>query len=281
MDFTSERHVRLYVRNTMAWRLLGWEGRAVWVTFYREADQAGAIGLGGLAPAQAAMLHGELPSDVAETGVARCLEQGWLVHDGDRLVIPRYAEANRGAKSGAQRMRECRERKRIAKRTVAGDETSQKVTTVTRSDVTRDKSSPFRVGHELMFEATGRQFGQEWRADLETIGSKPEAERRAAVPAIQQSQWCRANRTKVTPRHVLRMWDDYAAGAPPLQLVASAAKPPEPTELEKLYAKWQALEHARSACLYDEDAKKARLTAHMEAVSAQIKQLKGGINGRA
>lgn len=284
MDFSSERYVRLYVRNTTSWRLLGWQGRAVWQALYREADLTGAISLHGRTPAQVAVLHGELPSDVASVGMATCLELGWLVHDGDRLTIPRYVEANEAVTSSTQRVREHRERARLKRNVSQGNGTFQNETSETDETfhvTPRVSSQAFRIGHELMFDATGRQFGLEWRGALEQIGDKPEAERRAVVPAIRGKAWCRANPTKVTPSHVLRMWADYAAGAPPMQLVSEPALAPQPTELERLYDKWSELDHARAACLFSEEAKRERITARMDDVAAQIERAKAGLNGRA
>lgn len=87
----------------------------------------------------------------------------------------------------------------------------------------REELSPFRVGHDLLRDALGNQYGEEWRADLERIGMKPDAERKTVLAAIKSSSWCRENKHAVDPKHVLRQWPRYLAGDPPLKQVARAA----------------------------------------------------------
>lgn len=108
MDFSNERYVRLYVRDTTSWKLLKWEGQTVWTLLYRKADRSGVISLDGLEPWEAATLHCDLPEEVSKPGMERCLARGWVVRDGDRLVFPKYIEANETPMSDAQRARESR-----------------------------------------------------------------------------------------------------------------------------------------------------------------------------
>lgn len=216
MDFAHERYVRLYVRNSASWRLLGWEGRAVWVALYREADPMGVINLHGRPPVAIAMLHGELPQAVATAGMARCLEQQWFVHDGDRLTIPRYVEANETPTSSTQRVRQYRARKLLERSVPRGNDPLRNETSETDETfhVTRRVSSgAARIGHEWMLNATGRHYGLEWRTELEFIGSKPAAERAIALKAVQADPWCKSN-VRVDPRHAAKHWARYAAGNP-------------------------------------------------------------------
>jgi hypothetical protein len=231
MDFANERYVRLYVRNTTGWKLLRWEGRTVWTLLYREADRSGVISLDGLEPWEAAALHCELPEEVAKIGMQRCVERGWIVVDGDRLVFPKYLEANETPQSDAQRQRESRAKRAVTKR----DDQSQNVTechgqshgvTSCHSDPIRSdpaeelRPPPARVASDLIQSATGVFFGAEWRNDLERIGMKPEVERTAVLAAIRGDPWCKANKSAVNPQHVLKHWARYAAGNPPLKPVA-------------------------------------------------------------
>lgn len=216
MQFEHERYVRLYVRDTVTWTRLQWDGQACMTQLLRRADDRGGIELAGAQPWEAAVNLCGAPADVARRGVTKMLELGVVVHDGDRLVFPRYVAANKAPKSGAQRMRELRARKRLGS-VAPSDETSRVTHGDARRDerdVTRDKTSPFRIGHELMFELTGRQYGREWREDLETIGAKPLAERRAVLAAIRADAWCKRNPLAVDPRHVAKHWARYAGGNP-------------------------------------------------------------------
>lgn len=111
MDFANERYVRLYTRDTTTTKLLGWQGRTVLWHMLRKLDRSGVLELEGCEPWELAALHGDLPEDVAREGMANALARGCLVHDGDRIVAPRYIEANETPASDALRARESRERR--------------------------------------------------------------------------------------------------------------------------------------------------------------------------
>lgn len=286
MDFANERYVRLYCRDSTEWKRLKFEGQAVWMLLYRKADRSGVLQLAGLEPWEAAALHCAIPELIAKIGVERILERGWAVHDGDRLVFPRYAEANETPKSNAQRLRESRARRALTR---IASQTTQNESQPTQRDTRRhaeirnaslESHTDLRRGSDFMLQATARSWNGSDR-ELMFIGAQPEPERQRALAAIRASEWCQANPTLVSPGHVVRRWPHYAAGAPEMQAVATKpAKPPEPTELEKLQANWRELQLRSEACLYDEGAKKAHLEAQMERVSGQIQQLKGAGNGR-
>lgn len=251
MDFSNERYVRLYVRDTTAWKLLKFEGQSVWTLLYRRADRSGVISLSGVEPWEAAVLHCDFPEEVAKVGMQRCLDRGWIVRDGDRLVFPKYIEANETPQSDAQRVREHRAREREARaklkpppvdvcnetlprsnETLSNSNAEKRPVTSgnsvpyravpeeeLRPPPTREGPSLFRIGHDLIRDAIGNQYGDEWRRQLERIGEKPDPERRAVVAAISCDPWCRANKTSVNPDHVLKHWAKYAAGNPPLKSV--------------------------------------------------------------
>lgn len=108
MDFANERYVRLYVRDTITWKRLGWDGQNVLTQLLRKADRSGVIDLGGVEPWEVPVVLCGAPEDQARRGMARILELECAVQDGDRLVFPRYIEANECAQSDAQRQRESR-----------------------------------------------------------------------------------------------------------------------------------------------------------------------------
>lgn len=242
MDFSNERYVRLYVRDTTSWKLLKWEGQAVWTLLYRKADRSGVISLDGLEPWEAATLHCDLPEEVSKPGMERCLARGWVVRDGDRLVFPKYIEANETPMSDAQRARESRGKRAALSQNVTAP--SQNVTechTESRGVTPSHTASlltvpsvpavpeeelrtpPTRVASDLIQSATGVFFGAEWGRELQAIGIKPDVERTAVLAAIRGDPWCKANKNAVDPRHVLKHWAKYAAGNPPLKQVVRAA----------------------------------------------------------
>lgn len=247
MDFSNERYVRLYVRDTTSWKLLKWEGQTVWTLLYRKADRSGVIGLDGLEPWEAAALHCDLPEEVSKAGMQRCLARGWVVQDGDRLVFPKYIAANETPQSDAQRVREHRAREREARaklkhaseernETLHPDNDSLQNRNVEKRPVTsgnsvlcravppvqeeKEESPPARVGSDLIQSATGIFYGAQWRHELGLIGMKPDAERVAVQAAISCDSWCKTNKTSVNPTHVLKHWARYAAGNPPMKSVA-------------------------------------------------------------
>lgn len=251
MDFANERYVRLYVRDTMTWKRLGWDGQTMLMHLLRKVDRSGVIDIGDAEPWESGVMLCGAPEDQSRRGVTRMLELGVIVHDVDRLVFPRFIEGNETPQSDAQRVREHREREKLKRAalkrnvTVVGNETLQIDNALKRVDTpsnsvpcrtgpseeeelrtpptAREELSPFRVGHDFLRDALGNQYGEEWRADLERIGMKPDAERKTVLAAIKSSSWCRENKHAVDPKHVLRQWPRYLAGDPPLKQVARAA----------------------------------------------------------
>lgn len=235
MDFSNERYVRLYTRDTTTWLLLEFEGQTVLMHMLRKATRAGVIDLAGREPWQAPVLHCRIPGDFARKGMEACLREGVIVHEAesDRLVFPRYIEANEATQSGAQRVREHRARSEELKRNVTPssneplqDRNGEKRAVTSGNSVpcrtvpyqeelrstppagAREEQGSFQVGHDFMHTATGRPYLQEWRRDLELIGAKPAAERAIVLARIQADPWCKGN-TAVDPTHVLKQWPKY------------------------------------------------------------------------
>lgn len=256
MDFANERYVRLYVRDTITWNRLGWDGQNALTQLLRKADRSGVIDLGGIEPWEALVVLCHAPEDAARRGVARVLELECVVQDGDRLVFPRYIEANETPQSDAQRQRESRaKRATVTKR---DDSQSQNVTEchgesrgvtdghnlslravpcrTEPADPTvrelpahaheeqssgQDRESDKRRGNDWMLQATVKHW-QGYDHELGLIGAKSDEERAAALVGFQRDAWCQANITKCSPKYVLRKWHDLAAGAPPMQLAKAS-----------------------------------------------------------
>jgi hypothetical protein len=115
VDWSNERYVRLYTRDTPDWLLLSWEARSLWMHLLRKFDRSGVIDLGrhGLRGLAATVL---MPQEVVERALPELVEDGCLVHNDQHLVAPNYLPANEASSSDAQRAREYRERQRVQRR---------------------------------------------------------------------------------------------------------------------------------------------------------------------
>ena len=112
MNFEDEEYRRLYVRKTVTYKRIGWEGRAVMHEMLYEFDRAGAFELSGVDPVEAVELVTGLPNEVVQAGLSRLLktpEPTWAVEDG-RLVWSTFTEAQYCKRSDKSRKREARHR---------------------------------------------------------------------------------------------------------------------------------------------------------------------------
>ena len=129
MDYSDESYVRLYTRDTVQWRMLPWEAKAIWPQILRKFDRAGLLELGGEGVEGLAVLI-EFPVDVVEPGIKALIQRGWLrVIDGDRLFDPAFLDRESAARSEKQRQRDSRERRQAeAKKAALIGPSSQNVT---------------------------------------------------------------------------------------------------------------------------------------------------------
>src|SRR5690242_5237487 len=110
MDWSNERYVRLYTRNTDDWIALGWEARAVYALLKREVDRAGVLETKRGARGVAAVCR--MPVDVVERGLEELLADGWVKECELGYVYPDYIESEEASQSDAQRQRESRATRR-------------------------------------------------------------------------------------------------------------------------------------------------------------------------
>lgn len=110
MDWSNERYVRLYTRDTDTWISLSWQARALLALMLRKVDRAGVLetvrgarGVAGLTT---------LPLEVVEVGLADLLEAGTVREIGVGYFMPKFLEAQEAPMSDAQRARDSRERRR-------------------------------------------------------------------------------------------------------------------------------------------------------------------------
>lgn len=117
MDWSNERYVRLYTRDTETVLLQSWQARAVFREMLRKCDRAGVIecrtgprGLAVVLNMPPEVVVEQLPTLLADGSVATC-EGGY--------VLPNFIEAQEAPQSDKQRAKESRERRRDRARSPA------------------------------------------------------------------------------------------------------------------------------------------------------------------
>lgn len=127
MDWSDERWVRVYTRDTASWKLLGWQARTVLLHMFRKVDRAGVIDDGGEgSDGLAAAL--DLPPDVTCHGLSQLVTRGIVVSRGDQHVIPNFLAAQTAVASDAERQRKSRETRRanVTRRDVESQDVTER-----------------------------------------------------------------------------------------------------------------------------------------------------------
>lgn len=127
MDWSDERWVRVYTRDTASWKLLGWQARTVLLHMFRKVDRAGVIDDGGEgSDGLAAAL--DLPTDVTCHGLSQLVTRGIVVSRGDQHVIPNFLAAQTAVTSDAERQRKSRETRRanVTRRDVESQDVTER-----------------------------------------------------------------------------------------------------------------------------------------------------------
>lgn len=123
MEWSDERYVKLYVRDTLTWRSWKWETRTVFLHLLKgRLDGSGFIETGAMDPVDALTLQLELPREVVAVGLEQLLGCGTATLVDRAVLIPKYLEAQEARKSEAQKKRDFRERT-IARRQAADSST--------------------------------------------------------------------------------------------------------------------------------------------------------------
>ena len=111
VDWSDERYVRLYTRNTADWLEWPWQARALFPLLLRAADRAGRVELGRRGARTLAVVVG-LPPEVVEVGLAALLDDGCVLLDGAVALVRNFLPAQEAVRSPAARQREHREASR-------------------------------------------------------------------------------------------------------------------------------------------------------------------------
>jgi hypothetical protein len=112
LDWSNERYVRFYRRETPDQAAWCWQAIALWPWLLNKADDAGVIettkgarGIAGLT---------RLPLDVVEPALAELVEDGCIVRTDTGYLIPNYIEAQTAKSSPNRRVADHRARSRAA-----------------------------------------------------------------------------------------------------------------------------------------------------------------------
>jgi hypothetical protein len=112
-NWADESYVKLYTRDSLSWKLLGWEGQTVLLHMLRDRfDRSGVFEYGCHNLSHAVTAVTGLPLDVTERGLEKLLGAGtWVISDG-KLVWPEYVEAQLSRKSDRLRQQESRKNRK-------------------------------------------------------------------------------------------------------------------------------------------------------------------------
>ena len=146
MNWSDERYVKLYVRNTAAWVLWPWQSRCLFPLLLRVADGSGLIDCGRRDRAQGIAALTAVPIEVVEPALAGLLEDGTIEAVDGGVLIPKFIEAQETRQTPAARKRAQRERDRIKVRENTKDVTRShtKSPQVTRRHI---ESPPVTTSH--------------------------------------------------------------------------------------------------------------------------------------
>jgi hypothetical protein len=140
VNWSEEKYVKLFVRDTPTWRAWPWQARATAPLLMRVLESEGSLSVGRLDPTRAVALTVNLPDEVVAPGLAAMLEDGTLEFRDGRLWWPKFEEAQESRKSDALNSRDYRARQRT-KRNAQVAEVST-TTRQTTSDAVRQRQTP-------------------------------------------------------------------------------------------------------------------------------------------
>ena len=106
LNWSDERYVRVYTRDTASLLAIGWEGRAVFWELLRKVDRAGVLDTGGDVGPVAEVLR--VPVDVWERVLPRLRDRGMVTVTAKAIVVPHFIEAQEARQTDRQRQRESR-----------------------------------------------------------------------------------------------------------------------------------------------------------------------------
>lgn len=164
MDWSDERWVKLYTRDTTDWLALSWQAQGLFVLILRKVNRAGVIDLGRAGKrGLAAHIGGGSAWASMEPHLDELLSDGCVTFDGIALRVPNFVTAQTSIQSDKARKRAERERandlgrdeqeNEEPKRDVTKRDGESQDVTGSRVDVTR--------GHDASRDVTNRETRSE------------------------------------------------------------------------------------------------------------------------
>jgi hypothetical protein len=117
MNWSDERYVKLYVRNTATWVLWPWQARAVFPSLLRVANGAGIVETGPSGIAALCVLIA-MPREVVEPAMAALIADGTVEAIRSGFLMPKFIEAQEATKTDTLRKRDHRMRLRDQARVI-------------------------------------------------------------------------------------------------------------------------------------------------------------------
>lgn len=141
MDWSQERYVRVYTRDTVEWCALPWQSKALWLLLLRKLDRIGSIDLGRTGIRSLAPFLG-IPQEIVDLGLPDLIDNEIVEQIDGRLIAKNFIEAQESKASPTQRQREYRERERDRIR--AGIDKSQRGTVI--YFIQSEHGGPVKIG---------------------------------------------------------------------------------------------------------------------------------------
>ena len=191
MRWDDERFVKLYTRDTLTWKRLGWEGRAIFPQLLRKVDRAGILVVDDLEPAIALAVILDAPEEVTRAAWDKMLPAGVVEFRPERreILIPNFLAAQDAIQSDKARQAKHRELARSGESVTKRDIGSQNVTN------SHAVSRGVTDGHAMSRAVTTRL--EETRPEETRSDQKPPAAEKPAAPvrkrpvASPEEQACR------------------------------------------------------------------------------------------
>jgi hypothetical protein len=109
LDYSNERYVRSYVRDTEEYLLLPWEARGLYWELRRKVDRSGLLKVRNGAASVVLLIR--WPADVVERALDALLASGFVLEDDRGYLMPEFLPSEEAKQSVAQRARESRARR--------------------------------------------------------------------------------------------------------------------------------------------------------------------------
>lgn len=116
MNWSDERYVKVYTRDTLTWLSLGFEARAVLALLLRKVNGAGIMETGTIEAARAVAMQIVAPVDVVRTGLAELVAIGTVEMVPNGVLLPNFVEAQEATKTESRKKADQRQRDRDQRR---------------------------------------------------------------------------------------------------------------------------------------------------------------------